>query len=74
MDLAGQALSAMAPARLESGNGRSTFAVNRRNNPERDVPKRRAEGTIKGPSDHDLPVAENLLDRQFDPAAPKAVT
>jgi hypothetical protein len=46
----------MAPARLEWGNGRATFAVNRRNNPEKDVPKRQAEGTIKGPSDHDLPV------------------
>jgi hypothetical protein len=54
--LAGEALNAMAPARLEWGNGRATFAVNRRNNPEKDVAKRRAEGTIQGPSDHNLPV------------------
>jgi neutral ceramidase len=56
IDLAGQALTSMAPARLEWGNGQATFAVNRRNNPEKDVVKRRADGTINGPSDHDLPV------------------
>jgi neutral ceramidase len=53
---AGKALGAMKPARLEYGVGRSTFAVNRRANREQDVTRLRAEGQLKGPFDHAMPV------------------
>jgi neutral ceramidase len=52
----GKALRRLAPARLAWGNGRATFAVNRRNNKEAEVPRLRAAGKLKGPVDHDLPV------------------
>jgi hypothetical protein len=52
----GKALDDLAPARVEWGNGHATFAVNRRNNKEADVPKLREAGELKGPVDHDLPV------------------
>ncbi len=52
-----RALEDMAPAVLRSGNGRETFAVNRRNNkPEPEVVARRERGTLEGPVDHDVPV------------------
>jgi hypothetical protein len=54
--VAGEALGSLAPARLEWGVGRATFAVNRRNNREEDVTKLREAGKIQGPVDHDLPV------------------
>jgi hypothetical protein len=54
--LAGDALSRLQPARLTAGSGQATFAVNRRTNPEAEVPRRRTAGTIAGPSDHDVPV------------------
>jgi hypothetical protein len=54
--LAGEALGHMAPANLSWSTGRTTFAVNRRNNKEADVPKMRAVGWLKGPVDHDVPV------------------
>ena len=50
------AIQELAPATLRWGSGKATFAVNRRNNPEGEVPKLRAEGALKGPFDHDLPV------------------
>jgi len=46
----------LAPARLTWGSGSADFAVNRRENPEGGVPARRAESSIIGPSDHDVPV------------------
>ncbi len=52
----GEAISSLAPCRLEWGNGQATFAVNRRNNPERDVPALRGAGKLVGPVDHDVPV------------------
>lgn len=52
----GEALDKLAPARLAMGEGRATFAVNRRNNPEAEVPKLIAEGKLKGPVDHTVPV------------------
>lgn len=52
----GEALGNLAPARLEYGVGKATFAVNRRANREEDVTKLRAQRTLKGPVDHDLPV------------------
>lgn len=52
----GQALSRLQPARVTAGEGKATFAVNRRNNPEAEVVQRRAEGTLQGPTDHTVPV------------------
>src|SRR5438874_11060555 len=60
----------MQPARLEWGAGRADFAVNRRNNKEEEVPRLRAEGTLKGPTDHDLPV---LVVRPAAGDGPRAV-
>lgn len=52
----GFAIAALAPARLQSGSGKCTFAVNRRENTEKEVPALRGKGLLKGPSDHDVPV------------------
>ncbi len=55
--LVGQALERLAPAELRIGEGRATFAVNRRNNREADVPALLASGTpLVGPVDHTVPV------------------
>jgi hypothetical protein len=56
LKVAGEALGRLAPARLSWGVGKATFAVNRRENKEPDVPKLRAAGKLKGPVDHDVPV------------------
>lgn len=52
----GDALAKLALAKLEWGNGKTDFAVNRRANKEPEVPKLREAGQLKGPNDHDLPV------------------
>jgi neutral ceramidase len=52
----GFAITALAPARIQAGCGKCTFAVNRRENVETDVPALREKGLLKGPSDHDVPV------------------
>jgi hypothetical protein len=55
--MVGEALAQLAPARLQMGEGKATFAVNRRNNREADVPQLLAQGTpLKGPVDHAVPV------------------
>jgi len=54
--VASDALAALAPATVGWGRGTATFAVNRRNNVEADVPRLREAGALKGPVDHDLPV------------------
>jgi len=54
--VAGEAIEDLAPARLAWGSGTATFAVNRRNNPAAEVPRLRAEGKLRGPQDHDVPV------------------
>jgi hypothetical protein len=55
--LVGESLTALAPARLQIGEGRATFAVNRRNNREADVPRLLARGEpLAGPVDHSVPV------------------
>lgn len=55
--LVGEALANLSPASLAMGDGKTTFAVNRRNNPEAEVPKLLAEGkSLKGPVDHTVPV------------------
>ncbi len=55
--LVGESLAKLAPARLQIGEGKTTFAVNRRNNREADVPDLLANGTpLVGPVDHSVPV------------------
>ncbi|MCO6457801.1 MAG: neutral/alkaline non-lysosomal ceramidase N-terminal domain-containing protein [Pirellulaceae bacterium] len=54
--MVGHALHNLEPCRLAWGSGSETFAVNRRNNKEADVPQLRAAGMLRGPSDHDVPV------------------
>jgi hypothetical protein len=55
--MVGEALSRLAPASLQIGEGNATFAVNRRNNREADVPDLIAKGTpLVGPVDHSVPV------------------
>lgn len=53
----GESLAKLAPASLRLGAGKTTFAVNRRNNPEAKVPELLANGTpLVGPVDHSVPV------------------
>lgn len=47
------AFGKLAPAKLSAGQGQTTFAINRRENKEADVPKMK---TFKGPVDHSVPV------------------
>ena len=55
--MVGQALSNLAPASLRIGEGHATFAVNRRNNRESEVPDLLAKGIpLKGPVDHSVPI------------------
>ncbi len=57
VETVGEALADLQPARLERGEGRCTFAVNRRENPEAEVPRMLAEGMpFKGAVDHYVPV------------------
>lgn len=56
IETVGRALADLAPARLAAGQGRTGFAVNRRNNVEGSVPKLIAEGALQGPVDHAVPV------------------
>ena len=51
LNMVAEALSKLAPASLHMGEGRTTFAVNRRNNREADVPALLAKGEpLKGPN------------------------
>lgn len=55
--LVGDALAALAPANIRAGQGRATFAVNRRNNAEAEVPALLEQGKpLAGPVDHAAPV------------------
>jgi neutral ceramidase len=55
--LVGESLSKLAPAILRMGEGKATFAVNRRNNREADVPTLLAQHKpLAGPVDHTVPV------------------
>ena len=57
VDMVGEALRNLAPATLGTGRGKATFAVNRRNYREADVPALLAKGEpLKGPVDHAVPV------------------
>ena len=55
-DAVSQAISSMQPAELCYAEGTATFATNRRNNLEADIPKLRSENKLKGPVDHSVPV------------------
>ncbi|HMC26258.1 MAG TPA: neutral/alkaline non-lysosomal ceramidase N-terminal domain-containing protein [Verrucomicrobiae bacterium] len=57
----GKAVADLAPARLAAGQGTTGFAVNRRNNPEGNVSKLIAQGDLKGPVDHAVPVLAAFL-------------
>lgn len=61
LEAVGKALADLSPARLAAGQGAAGFAVNRRNNPEPGVPSRIAEGALKGPVDHAVPVLAAYL-------------
>lgn len=54
--LTGTAIKDLQPAKVSWKNTQATFAVNRRTNKEAEVPQLQADGKIKGPHDHDLPV------------------
>ncbi len=55
--MVGESLAKLAPAKLQQGEGKATFAVNRRNNKEAEVPSIIARGEpLKGPVDHSVPV------------------
>lgn len=57
VEIVGEAINTKADARVQAGNGRSTFAVNRRNNkPYEEIPDKRTRGLLVGPVDHDVPV------------------
>jgi neutral ceramidase len=57
VELVGNAFSNLEPAKLAQGEGRCTFAVNRRNNKEVEVPALLAQGKpLAGPVDHSVPV------------------
>jgi hypothetical protein len=56
VDVVAAAFETREPARLSWTAGKATFAVNRRNNPEADVPRRQRAHGLVGPVDHDLPV------------------
>jgi len=52
-----EALANLAPATLWAGEGLAEFAVNRRNNREKEVPELRERGVaLAGPVDHAVPV------------------
>lgn len=57
VSVVGESLAALAPASLRLGEGTTTFAVNRRDNLEAQVPELLARGKpLKGPVDHAVPV------------------
>lgn len=56
VDVVGQAVAALAPAKVAWGTGKCGFAVNRRNNNQLEVAKLREVGALVGPVDHDVPV------------------
>ena len=57
----GKALADLSPARISSGQGSTSFAVNRRTSREADVPKLIQQGALKGPVDHAVPVLAVFL-------------
>jgi hypothetical protein len=69
VDMIGESLTKLKPAALEVGEGKATFAVNRRDNREADVPMLLEKGiALKGPVDHAVPVLR-VLDADKKPIA-----
>jgi neutral ceramidase len=56
VEVVGVAQKTMKPAQISWGDGFTTFATNRRENKEAEVPKLRDLGKLKGPVDHEVPV------------------
>ena len=56
VDLVNAAIGDLEPCTLTHGTGLSTFAVNRRENRQDEVPEKRQLGSLAGPFDHSLPV------------------
>lgn len=56
VSVVGDAIADLRPAAFTWTVGRAHFAVNRRSNPEQEVPQRRAADRLAGPVDHDVPV------------------
>ena len=56
VQVVGLALQKLAPASLSREIGNAGFAVNRRNNKEKEVPQLIETGALRGPVDHDVPV------------------
>jgi hypothetical protein len=57
LDTVDAALKRLVPVTVAAGEGQATFAVNRRNNPEAEVPRLLEQGLpLKGPVDHSVPV------------------
>ncbi len=56
VEISDQAMKDLEPCEVSFGNGRASFATNRRNNPEKEVPALRTAGQLAGPIDHDVPV------------------
>ncbi|QDT05656.1 Neutral ceramidase precursor [Rubripirellula lacrimiformis] len=66
VDVVGQAIGNLQPSHLTWGSGTATFATNRRENAEGDVPNLRSQQKLKGPQDHDVPVlAVRNLDKKL---------
>lgn len=53
---ASAAFDALAPAKLSWGEDLASFAINRRNNTEKDAPRLRETGELRGPIDPRVPV------------------
>lgn len=51
-----EAFKSMQPVDLRWSESSTSFATNRRNNAEAEVPRLRSEGKLKGPVDHAVPV------------------
>ena len=57
VDVIGKSIADLSVARLDQGDGKATFAVNRRNNREAEIPQMIADGIpLIGPVDHSVPV------------------
>jgi neutral ceramidase len=56
VQLAQRAAEKLEPMQVGWANGHCSIAVNRRNNPEPEVPARRTAGQLVGPVDHDVPI------------------
>lgn len=73
------AVADLEPCTLSWGEGRTDFAVNRRENREPQVPELREAGQLKGPVDHDVPVlrieraAGKAADQQGERGSLKAI-